>query len=75
MKLKQREALRRLSSAIKEATFAGLFDELQGFCQSPDSINDVCDAITEMEEFEKSEDECKKCTDRNCLVCATLLNN
>jgi hypothetical protein len=41
-------ALEHLRAAMTEATEAGLLDELQSICRSPDSINDVCDAAARM---------------------------
>jgi hypothetical protein len=38
-------ALRKLSEALTLATNTGLFDEIVGYCTSPDSINDLCDAV------------------------------
>lgn len=40
-------ALRMLAAAHGRATDVGLFDEIVGDCKSPDSINDVCDAVRE----------------------------
>jgi hypothetical protein len=44
------EVLTALRRALREATDAGLLDELQAYCNSPDSINDVCDAAAAMQE-------------------------
>lgn len=41
----QRSALQMLAAAFHAATESGLFDQLQPECRSPDSINDVADAI------------------------------
>ncbi|WP_413460536.1 hypothetical protein [Herbaspirillum huttiense] len=41
----QREALQALSLAFENATSVGALDVLVGDCASPDSINDVCDAL------------------------------
>lgn len=38
-------ALRNLKAALRLATDTGLFDELVADCKSPDSINDLCDAV------------------------------
>lgn len=38
-------AISAMREAMKLATSSGLFDELQGYCANPDSINDVCDAV------------------------------
>jgi hypothetical protein len=37
-----------LNKLLTTATAAGLLDDLQSFCKSPDSINDVCDAVDQM---------------------------
>ncbi|PNE59578.1 hypothetical protein A8H39_00050 [Paraburkholderia fungorum] len=45
----QVDALQLLKVALAAATDSGLFDELLANCKSPDSINDVCDAVAELE--------------------------
>ena len=45
----QRYALTLLSDAMTLATNSGLFDVLMTDCKSPDSINDVCDAVTTLD--------------------------
>ncbi|WP_044275861.1 hypothetical protein [Burkholderia gladioli] len=43
----QVSALRMLAAAHARATDVGLFDEIVADCKSPDSVNDVCDAVRE----------------------------
>lgn len=38
-------ALKELWRALQQATDCGLLDQLQGNCNNPDSINDLCDAV------------------------------
>lgn len=45
--VRQAAALIALDRALIEATDSGLFDELLGHCTSPDSINDLCDAVSD----------------------------
>ncbi|PRD92318.1 hypothetical protein [Burkholderia contaminans] len=45
----QRDALQQLKAACTAATDSDLFVELVGYCTSPDSINDVCDALVALE--------------------------
>ncbi|WP_321907979.1 hypothetical protein [Burkholderia cepacia] len=45
----QRDVLRQLKDACTAATDSDLFVELVGYCTSPDSINDVCDALVALE--------------------------
>jgi hypothetical protein len=45
MSEEQKKALGDLGQALLRATLCGLLDEIQGDCKSPDSINDVCDAV------------------------------
>lgn len=45
----QRDALQQLRDACTAATDSDLFVELLGYCTSPDSINDVCDALVALE--------------------------
>lgn len=47
MNHEQKDALRRLSRALTEATETGLFDELAGDILHPDTINAFCDGISE----------------------------
>ena len=44
-------ALSLLREAMKKATDSGLFDELQGYCANPDSINDVCAAVDSFNQY------------------------
>lgn len=44
----QVEALQLINVALSVATNSGLFDELLAHCKSPDSINDLCDAVAEL---------------------------
>ncbi|MGF6603986.1 hypothetical protein P3T23_008741 [Paraburkholderia sp. GAS448] len=45
----QVDALQLLKAALSVATDSGLLDELLADRKSPDSINDVCDAVAELE--------------------------
>lgn len=46
----QKAALAQLLAAIHVATDTALFDEMMGYVNHPDSINDVCDAAAAMRE-------------------------
>lgn len=41
-------AAKELQAAHEKATKTGLFDLLLDFTESPDSINDVCDALDQL---------------------------
>jgi len=43
----QKKALKDLKELLSAATDCGALDCLQGFLKSPDSINDICDALNE----------------------------
>ncbi len=45
MNEQQKEALKTLKVVLEAATDCGALDYLQGLVDSPDSINDVVDAI------------------------------
>lgn len=58
MNQRQYKSLEKLNAAIRDADDAGLFDILQGDCESPDSINDVIDAVAyALEERQVDEEE------------------
>lgn len=44
----QKDILDDLLDALGLATASGLLDIMQEHCKSPDSINDVCDAVLHM---------------------------
>jgi hypothetical protein len=46
-------ALDNLIKALQQATDHGVLDELVPWCESPDSINDVCDACDDLKEAQK----------------------
>ena len=46
MSVEQKQALQVLNTALELAMACGALDCLQGSCDSPDSINDICDAVT-----------------------------
>jgi len=48
----QNNALALLNEAFTLATETGLFDEMQGHCNHPDAINDVCDAAQHLSGIE-----------------------
>jgi hypothetical protein len=47
---KQKAALKALAEAMSNAMDVGALDVLVAFTKSPDSINDICDALTELPE-------------------------
>jgi hypothetical protein len=40
--------LEELQEILEISTACGLLDDLQTYCKSPDTINDFCDAVTDM---------------------------
>jgi hypothetical protein len=46
LNVKQKSALRNLHEALLVATEEGLLDALMGYTLHPDSINDLCDAVS-----------------------------
>ncbi len=45
----QQQALGILQAALLDATEAGVLGMLTDFTKSPDSINDVCDAVDQLQ--------------------------
>lgn len=42
-------AIDALNDALKDCTALGILDKLLDRCDDPNSINDVCDAVTDMQ--------------------------